>query len=188
MLVRLNLSTKPVASHRAFLLGALALGVLGTALLIGLGWHYYSLRSEASQFRAKRQQYEQEIAQLTAKKQELDRYFSQPQSVGLQERAAFISSVVSARSINWTEMFMELERRMPPGVHVIRIEPKLEKGVVSVHFVAGATNQEAELKLLKAMEASKNFTQVQLVSERLATQPGGDPITFEFTAEYWANV
>ncbi len=187
MFVRLNLATKPVASHRAFLMGAIALGVLGSVLFVLLGWRFYTLRTQDAQFRAKRLQYEQEIAKLSAQRQDLDRYFSQPQSIGLQDRANFIASVVTARSINWTDMFMELEHTLPPGIRVIRIEPKLEKGVVSVHFVVGAANQEAELKLLKALEASKSFSQVELVSEKLAGQSGGDPITFEFTAVYWAN-
>ncbi len=100
----------------------------------------------------------------------------------LNERAIFIKSVIEARSINWTQMFMDLEHTLPPGVHVVRIEPKLEKGIVSVKFVVGAVNQESELKLLKAFEESKSFSHVELTSEHAASQPGSDPLTMEFTA------
>ncbi len=68
----------------------------------------------------------------------------------------------------------------------MRIEPKLEKGIVSVKFNVGAANQEAELKLLKAFEDSKSFSHVELNVEHAATQPGSDPITVEFTAVYSA--
>jgi hypothetical protein len=66
----------------------------------------------------------------------------------------------------------------------VHIEPKLEKGIVSVHFVVGATNQEAKLKLLKSFENSGSFSQVKLLSDREATQPGADPLTVEFVVEY----
>ena len=94
------------------------------------------------------------------------------------------SRVLESRSINWTQMFMDLEKTLPPGVHVLHIEPKLEKGVVSVHFVVGATSEDAKLKLLKAFETSASFSHVELLSERVATQPGFDPVTIEFEAEY----
>ena len=76
-----------------------------------------------------------------------------------------------------------MEKTLPPGVHVLHIDPKFDKGVVSVHFVVGATNQESKLKLLKSFEDSPSFSHVELLSERLATQPGADPLTIAFAAE-----
>jgi hypothetical protein len=38
MYVRLNLATNPLLSHRRFLAGSAAVGVLGFILFIGLGW------------------------------------------------------------------------------------------------------------------------------------------------------
>ena len=58
------------------------------------------------------------------------------------------------------------------------------KTVVVVLVVVGATNQEAKLKLLKSFENSASFSHVALISERAATQPGSDPLTIEFVAEY----
>ncbi|HWN75207.1 MAG TPA: hypothetical protein VNO13_05635, partial [Candidatus Udaeobacter sp.] len=91
---------------------------------------------------------------------------------------------LQARSINWTQMFMDLERILPPGVRVVRIEPKLDKGIVTVHFVVGATSEDAKLKLLKAFENSTAFSHVALQSDHAATQVGADPLTIEFVAEY----
>ena len=102
----------------------------------------------------------------------------------MQERARFITSVIEARSFNWTEMFMDLERILPAGVHVLRIEPKLEKGSVSVKFVVGATGPEAMDKLLKAFEGSSSFSEVVLLSQQLPKQAGADPLTIEFSAVY----
>jgi Tfp pilus assembly protein PilN len=186
MNIRLNLATRPLLNHRRFLAGAAFLGVLGGLLFLILGWRYYSLRKADSEMRARTAGFQTEMANLHVQRTDLDRFFSQPENVKLIERASFIKSVIEARSINWTQMFMDLEHTIPPGVHVVRIEPRLEKGIVSVKFVIGAVNQEAELKLLKAFEESKSFSQVELISEHASNQPGSDPLTIEFSAVYSA--
>jgi Tfp pilus assembly protein PilN len=184
MYVRLNLATRPLISHRRFLAGSAALGVLGLLLLAGLGWRFYVLRKAEEDFRVRSSKVQKEMAAVTEQRNELEQYFGQQQAAGFQERAKFVVGVLQSRSINWTQMFMDLEKTLPPGVHVLHIDPKLDKGIVSVHFIVGATNQEAKLKLLKAFEDSPSFAHVELISERAATQPGVDPLTIEFEAEY----
>ncbi len=184
MYVRLNLATKPLISHRRFLAGSAVLVVLGLVLLSGLGWRFYVLRKAEENFRARSSKVQQELAAVSKQRDGLEKYFDQQQAAGFQERAKFVVGVLQSRSINWTQMFMDLEKTLPPGVHVLHIEPKLEKGVVSVHFVVGATSEDAKLKLLKAFENSASFSHVELLSERVATQPGFDPVTIEFEAEY----
>jgi hypothetical protein len=186
MYIRLNLATRPLLNQRRFLAGAALLGVLGGLLFLILGVRYYSLRKADTEMRARTQQYREEMARLNVQRQQLDQFFAQPENVKLIERANFIKSVIEARSVNWTQMFMDLEHTLPPGVHIVRIEPKLEKGIVSVNFIVGAVNQESELKLLKAFEQSRSFSHVELISEHAANQPGGDPWTVEFTAVYSA--
>jgi hypothetical protein len=67
---------------------------------------------------------------------------------------------------------------------VVKIEPKLEKSVVTVHFLVGATSQESKIKLLQAFENSRSFSHVELLSEKMGNQPGADPLTVEFVVEY----
>ena len=184
MYVRLNLATKPLISHRRFFAGSVALGLLGLVLLLGLGWRFYTLRKAEENFRARSSKVQQELAAVSKQRDELEKYFDQQQAAGFQDRAKFVVGVLQARSVNWTQMFMDLEKTLPPGVHVVHIQPKFEKGMVSVHFIVGATNQEAKLKLLKAFENSPSFSHVELLSERVANQPGLDPLTIEFEAEY----
>lgn len=184
MYIRLNLATKPLESHRKFLAGATLLGVLGGLLFLILGVRFYSLRKADEDLRAKSGQYQQEMASLKEQRRELDRFFSQGETTKLQGRAVFIRNVIEARSINWTQMFMDLEKTLPPGTRIVRIEPKLDKGVVTVKFVVGATSEEAKLKLLKAFEESKSFSSIEMEAVRIATQGTGDPLTIEFSAVY----
>lgn len=184
MYVRLNLATKPLVTHRRFLAGAALVAVLGGLLFLILGLQFYSLRKADTDLRAKSSQYQQEMASLVEQRRDLDRYFSQADTSKLQGRAVFIRDVIEARSINWTQMFMDLERTLPPGVRIVQIQPKLDKGIVTVHFVVGAANQDAKLKLLKSFENSSSFSHVELLSEKVATHPGADSLTIEFVAEY----
>jgi hypothetical protein len=186
MNIRLNLATKPLLNQRRFLAGAALLGILGGFLLLILGWRFHGLRKADTELRARTQELQIEMSKLTAQREQLDQFFAQSENAKLIERANFIKAVIDARSINWTQMFMDLEHTLPPGVHIVRIEPKLDKGIVSVKFVVGAVNSEAELKLLKAFEESKSFSQVELLSEHVETTPGGDPLVVEFTAVYLA--
>ena len=184
MFVRLNLATNPLLSHRRFLAGSAALGVLGLLLFLGLGWRAYNLRKAEEDLRARSGKIQKDMAAVEAERKQLEHYFAQQEAAGFQDHAKFVVGVLQARSINWTQMFMDLERTLPPGVRIVHIEPKLDKGIVSVHFVVGATNQEAKLKLLKSFENSASFSHVELLSERSATQTGSDPLTIEFVAEY----
>ncbi len=115
MNIRLNLATKPLVSNRRFLAGAALLAVLGGFILLLLGWRFYSLRKADTQLRAKTQVLQTEMAKLQAQRAELDRFFAQPENVKLVDRASFITSVIQARSINWTQMFMDLEHTLPAG-------------------------------------------------------------------------
>jgi hypothetical protein len=184
MYVRLNLATNPLLSHRRFLAGSALVGVMGFLLFLGLGWRAYNLRKAEENFRARESKIDKEKATVERQRDELQRYFAQQEAAGFQDHAKFVVGVLQARSINWTQMFMDLERILPPGVRVVRIEPKLDKGIVTVHFIVGATNEETKLKLLKSFENSTAFSHVALQSDRAATQPGADPLTIEFVAEY----
>ncbi len=113
MYVRLNLATKPLEPHRRFLAGAALLGVLGSLLFLILGVRFYSLRRADEDLRTKSSQYQQEMARLEEQRRELDRFFSQGETAKLQGRAVFIRNVIEARSINWTQVFLDLEKTLP---------------------------------------------------------------------------
>jgi Tfp pilus assembly protein PilN len=188
MYLRLNLATKPLLSHRPFLAGAAIAALVGGILFAILGWRYYTLRQADAELRARTDKVESEMARLDAQRAQLDRYFAQPETVGLQDQVKFTAAVMEGSSFNWTRLFMDLEHTLPPGVRVLRIEPRLDKGGAEIKFLIGAANEEAKLKLLKAFEDSRSFSGLKLTNERVATtsQPGADPLTVEFTALYSA--
>ena len=164
MKVRLNIATKALETHRRFLVGAGLTTFFAALAFAGLGWHVYSARRVDVELRARTNQSRREMAKLEAQRKDLERYFSQKDVANLHDRAAFINSILDARSFNWTLMFMDLERTLPGGVRVISIVPKQAGGHVELKLTVGATDDEAELKFERALEQSKEFTDVQIQS------------------------
>ena len=189
MRVRLNLATKPLETHRKFLVAAGLVGLVGGLTFLGLGGHVYSVRRVDAEVRARTQRTAAEMARLEQQREELEKFFAEPQNARLHDRAAFLNTLIDARSFNWTQMFMDLERVLPGGVRVDSIEPKQEKGLVLVKLTVDTSNEQAKLKFLKALEDSKVFTHVELVREQSPSAPGpgvvaGDQKTVELNAVY----
>jgi type IV pilus assembly protein PilN len=184
MQVRLNLSTRPLETHRRFLAGAGVTAVVAGIFFLAMGWHVYSVRKADEAQRVKLAKIREEMAGLERQRTDLEKFFALDANAKLHDRSAFLNTLIDEQSLNWTQMFMDLEKILPPGVRVISIEPKHEKGRVEVKLVVGAMNDEAKLKFLHALEASPAFTQVELVTERVASPgtPGPDRLEVELRA------
>ena len=187
MKVRLNVATKPLETHRRFLAGAGLTAVIAGLIFLWLGWHVYKARKVDAEFRARTEKTRQEMAKLEAQRSDLDRYFHQKDIAELHDRAAFINTILDARSFNWTQMFMDLEHILPGGVRVISIEPKQAGGHVEVKLSVGATSDEAELKFLHALEESKQFAEIKVLGDHAPTGTAGqagDQKVVDLTAVY----
>jgi len=170
MRVKLNLSTKPLETHRRFFLFSGVTGVLAAILFLVLGWHLHSARKADAAFRSQIANNLHRIDVLTAERQELERFFSEPGNAQLHDRSAFVNTILDARSFNWTRMFMDLEKVLPGGVHVLNIEPKQVNGQAVVKLTVGAASEEEKLNFLRALEQSGKFSHLQLISIRAPHQ------------------
>jgi Tfp pilus assembly protein PilN len=182
MNVRLNLATKPLLSHRRFLVGAGLLAAFGGILFLVLGWHVYSSLRAQEALRRKEQDNDRKAALLQTRRRELDDFFSRPENARLNERAAFVNGIIDGRTFDWTQMFMDLEKIMPAGVHVVSIHPELQKGRMFVRLTVAAASDESKIKFLRAMEDSPAFSNVELLSVR-GSQASADQ-SLELNAVY----
>jgi type IV pilus assembly protein PilN len=186
MKARLNLATKPVETHRRFLAVSGLIGLVAGIVFLALGWSVYSKRKANETLRVKVAQIRQELGGLERERTDLDHFFAQQENAKLHERSAFLNTLIDEQSLNWTQMFMDLEKILPPGVRVVSIEPTHEKGGVQVKLIVGAASDEAKLKFLHALEESHAFSHVKLVAEKVATFGNGntDRTQVELTAVY----
>ena len=185
MRVPVNLASKPMETHRRFVT------LCGTLIaLLGLPfpwlvWHVHSIRKTNEALRIQNEISTRELNALLIQRNELDRFFALPENAKLQDRAAFINSIIDAQSLNWTRMFQGLEKVLPGGVRVLNIEPKLDNGQAAVKLTVGAMTEEAKRDFLTALERSNAFSKVELITVRVASQgTPGDPIVLELTVMY----
>jgi type IV pilus assembly protein PilN len=188
MKVRLNLATNPLQTHRKFLAVSGLIGAIAGIVFLALGWHVYSVRKSNEALRARVSEVQQQMVGLMGQRQELENFFAEEQNAKLNERSTFLNSLIDEQSLNWTQMFMDLEKIMPIGVRLVSIEPAHEKGRVLVRLQVGAISDEAKLKFLRALENSPAFREVREVHENnIEPQSGSaslDRLQVQLTAVY----
>jgi len=184
MRVRLNLATKPLATHRRFLVASATIACVSGIVFLTLGWHVYAARRAQEKILKRMEEIRVETGDLETRRAKLEKFFAQPENAKLSERAAFVNTIIDESSFLWTQMFMDLERVKPAGVRLLSISPKMVKGNMEVKLKVGANSDDSKLKFLRALEGSKAFGKVVLLSDQVATQPGEDRQVFELTVAY----
>ena len=187
MKVRLNVATKVLQTHRRFLVGSGVTASIAFVVFAGLGWHVYKARKANEDMRTRSETARREMDNLQKQRTDLETYFQKKDVAELNDRAKFVNGILVARGFNWTQMFMDLEQILPGGVRIISIEPKQQKGQVEVKLTFGASNDEAELKFLHALEDSQQFKDVRVQNIHVPNQSGnlsGDMKVVQLTTVY----
>ncbi len=188
MKVRLNVATNPLQLHRKFLAVSSLIGVIAGIVCLALAWHVYSVRQGNAALRAKAAAVREEMVGLMGQRDQLEAFFKQERNARLNQRSTFLNSLIDEESLNWTQMFMDLEKIMPTGVRLMSIEPAHEKGQVLVKFQVGAISDEAKLKFLRALEKSPAFRDVKVEHETRSDPQEGtgdlDHLHVQLTALY----
>ena len=188
MNVRLNLATNPLQTHRKFLAVSGIVGALAGIVFLLLAAHVYSVRKSNEALRVRAERVRQEGAGLMRQRDELENFFKEEQNARLNERSTFLNSLIDEQSLNWTQMFMDLEKILPTGVRLVSIEPAHDKGQVLVKLQVGAISDEAKLKFVRALESSPAFTEVNEIKETIAEPQAGtgdlDRVQIQLTVVY----
>ncbi len=188
MKVRLNLATNPLQTHRKFLALSGLIGALAGIVFLALAGHVYSVRKSNEALRVRADRVRQEMVGLMRQRDELENFFKEEQNARLNERSTFLNSLIDEQSLNWTQMFMDLEKILPTGVRLVSIEPGHDKGQVLVKLQVGAISDEAKLKFVRALEGSPAFKEVKEIGEKSVEPQAGsgdlDRVQIQLTVVY----
>jgi Tfp pilus assembly protein PilN len=184
MKLRLNIATSPHENNRPFIAGTAFIGAVAFIALLILSRQALVTWRSNLQIRTDTARLEQRIQVDEAQHQALQAYFNTPQAQSIRDRADFLNSLISERSFPWTQIFMDLEKTLPPGVRVISISPKLVNGHAEVSMVIGASSNDREIEFLEAIEKSKNFSDVTVENERVSDQ-SGEPDPIRVSLNFW---
>lgn len=176
MRYEINLASRPFVDARQFyrqwglLLGGV---VLVTLLLCGLAFQRWSdSREIAKEVRDLQAQTETSRSQAEANRGILGEEKNRP----VREQAQFLNGVVLQKSLSWTRVFSELERMMPPQVHLVAMEPHVDAGgQIAIQMKIAAASHEKALDFVRALESSHQFRDVHVLSEETDNKPQTKP-------------
>ncbi len=184
MRLNINLATQPYEDVRKFLAkwGLLTLVLAAaTALLVSLAVRNWrdsrSINAQISDLHQKMDALDKDRAAAIAT-------LNLPENKTVADQSRFFNEAFQRKSLSWTRIFMDLERMMPNGLHVVSIKPEFTKdNRLGLTLQIGGTSHEKAIELVRRMEESSTFKQATLVSEQLASQ-SGDPVLFQIKSIY----
>jgi type IV pilus assembly protein PilN len=179
----INLASRPYEDVRVFLLRwgtATAALALFTLVLLGMafsGWW------GSRDVRQKAELATREMQELDRDKATADSLLSHPQNREILERSRFVNSLIARKSFAWTQLFMDLEKIVPPRVRVVSLQPEpASSDQVALRLLVEGDSRERALDLLRRMEESQRFRQPRVKSEH--GKEGGGGVQLEILAFY----
>jgi hypothetical protein len=171
MNLQLNLATAPQPNNRPFIAYSALLGVVGVIALAVLSLAAIRSWHANRDLHADMNRWSSSIEVDQERQRALAAEFRTPGDQQVLGRSAFLNSLIDERSFPWTKVFMDLEKTLPPGVRVVSIQPELVNGRAEVTLEIGAVNDDGKVAFLQAIEKSKAFSGLVVISEHHSDQP-----------------
>src|SRR5579863_5089189 len=185
MRLDINLASQAYEDARQFWMrwgtavGALALLTLVLLTLDVTGW------VNARRDRAAIAEKEAMIADRDRLRTEAERILNLPQNRTTRDESQFLNQLIERKAFSWTRVLENLEKVMPPHVHLQSISPQLdEDNQLGLKMTVAGDSRDRALELARKMEESRRFAQTQVKSARPAPPNTGDTETVEIEAIY----
>ena len=183
MRLDINLATRPYEDARRFWVqwGSI-LSAVGLLTLILVFMALSGLWS-ASNDRKTIRSYQKEIAERDSERAKAEAFLNLPENRSTRDRSQFLNELIRRKSFSWTKVFEDLERIMPPRVHLVSIHPELnEDNQLAIKMQVAGDSRERALDLVRRMESSPHFQQTKIDSESQQAQNEG--VSLDITAVY----
>jgi len=146
------------------LLGILTLALLGLAVR---GW------INAGRDRHDIAQLQQQIAELDNERAQAQAFLDLAANRSTRDQSQFLNGLIQRKAFSWTRVFEDLERVMPPNLHVVSLRPELnEQNQMQLDMRVAGDTRAAAVELVHRMEGSKHFQGAQLVQEGQTGETG----------------
>jgi type IV pilus assembly protein PilN len=166
MRLDINLATRPYEDAREFWARwGLGVGLLGalTLVLLTLAVHGWV---KAGRDRQNIQQLEQQIAERDRERAQAQAFLELDINRSTRDQSQFLNGLIQRKAFSWTRVFEDLERVMPPSLHVVALKPELnDENQLELEMKVAADNRAGAVELVHRMEGSKHFQGTQLVQE-----------------------
>jgi type IV pilus assembly protein PilN len=185
MRIDINLASQPYEDARQFWMRwGTALGILGLLTLVLLvlditGWlGAHKDRVVMAQTRAL-------IADRDRTRAEADRVLNQPENRTTRDQSRFLNELIERKAFSWTRVLENLEKVMPPRVHLVSISPQLdENNELALKMTVAGDSWDRGVELQRRMEESRRFAQTAITAVRHVDSQTGDTEQIEMAAIY----
>jgi len=185
MRIDINLASQPYEDARQFWMRwGTALGILGLLTLVLLvlditGWlGAHKDRVVMAQTRAL-------IADRDRTRAEADRVLNQPENRTTRDQSRYLNELIERKAFSWTRVLENLEKVMPPRVHLVSISPQLdENNELALKMTVAGDSWDRGVELQRRMEESRRFAQTAITAVRHVDSQTGDTEQIEMAAIY----
>jgi Tfp pilus assembly protein PilN len=185
MRLDINLASQPYEDARQFWLrwgSALAIAAvitLGLVIVAALGW------KDASKDRLIMANQHREIDELDRKRAQAEKTLNLPENRATRDASQLLNELIERKAFSWTRVFEDMEKVMPPRVHLVSISPELDPdNQLSLKMVVAGNSRDRAIELTHRMEDSHRFAQTNVLSETTIQATNGDTESFDITAIY----
>lgn len=185
MRLDINLASQPYEDARQFWMQwGTAVGAAGviTILLLTLtitGW--VNARHDHAAMRERRTL----IGDRDRQRARAEEFLNRPENRTTRDDSQFLNDLIERKAFSWTRVLENLEKVMPPGVHLLSISPGLdEDNQLAIKMAVAGNSRDRALELARRMEDSHRFAQTQVLGERPTQSTNGDTVQFDMVAVY----
>lgn len=185
MRARINLATDPFVNYRPFVgtVGLLTAATLGLTLLLVV--ESIQTWRERTHTQQRLRELTRQRAELTAEQQQLETELRAPATQERLERVRFLNQLILQKSLSWTQLFLDLQKRLPSQVRVLSLSPSWrEDGNIEVKVRVGGRSAPAVVEFLRALEQGGEFQEFELYSQRRPSGRSADAVVAEVGAVY----
>ncbi|MCL4811010.1 MAG: hypothetical protein KJ061_00930 [Vicinamibacteraceae bacterium] len=155
-----NLSTRPFYNERA--VGAV-LGLLAVVVALATVYNVVTgvqLLRRTSQLGAEAAQADRERAAASQRAARARAALARQDVEGVMKAARQVSALVDLRTFSWTELFNDLERTLPADVMLVAVQPRSERGRMTVSLQVVGRSVESLDAFMQRLEATGRFRRV----------------------------
>ena len=189
MRLDINLATQPYEDARQFWMRwGTAVGALGLVTLVLLtldvtGW--VNARRDRGSIAEKRAL----IADRDHIRTSAEEFLNRAENRTTRDESQVLNELIERKAFSWTRVLENLEKVMPPGVHVVSINPQLDdENQLALKMTVAGNSRERALELARRMEESRRFAQTNVLRENHTDSQTGDTEQVDIAAVYIPEV
>ncbi len=193
MRFNINLASQPYEAARQFrrrIGGVVALlAVIGACLV---GYIVYQ-RIQSRGINRQLSEVRQEIDGLNQEESQARAILNKPENRDVADRSEFLNQLFARKALSWTRVFTEMERIVPPDLHVVSMKPEYNKtNDLILHVVVATGSRDRAVEMVRRIEKSNHFHQAEIVAESVTANAGDQSagpgnIQFDIAAVYLPN-